>query len=524
MKFRKIFSLLLILAVAFAFTACGGAKSYTVTFDSDGGSAVTAATVEEGKTVAEPTAPTKEGYEFKGWYDGETAWDFATAVTKDITLKAKWEEKAAAPTEYTVTFDADGGSTVAAQTVESGAKATAPAAPTKEGYTFAGWFNGETAWDFETAVTANVTLKAAWTLNTYTVTFDADGGSDVAAATVNHGAKATAPTAPTKTGYTFAGWYNGEAAWDFETAVTANVTLTAAWTANTYTVTFNANGGSDVAAVTADYNTAIAAPTAPTKTGYTFAGWYNGEVAWDFANDKVTADVTLTAKWEEIIPDNYTVTFNTAGGAPEIATQTVVSGEKATAPTAPEKTGYTFAGWYNGTAAWDFDTAVTANITLTAQWTVNTYSVVFNPDNGEETAEFTMEYGQLVAAPEVAPEKTGYTFAGWYNGETAWDFANDTVAGELELVAKWTPINYTVTFNTNGATSEAIADATVAYGEKATAPTAPERTNYEFLGWFLDGSDTAWDFDNNVVEGDMTLIARWKMNTEGGVILPPAGV
>ncbi len=522
MKLRKIFSLLLILAVAFAFTACGETKSYTVTFDSDGGSAVEAVTVEEGKTVAEPTAPTKAGYDFKGWYNGDAAWDFATKITADITLKAKWEEKA--PTEYTVTFDSDGGSDVAAQTVESGAKATAPEAPTKEGYTFAGWFNGEEAWDFDTAVTANVTLKAAWTLNTYTVTFDADGGSDVDAATVNHGEKATAPTAPTKTGYTFAGWFNGEAAWDFETAVTADVTLKAAWTINTYTVTYDANGGSAVEAATADYNTTIAAPTAPTKTGYTFAGWYNGEAAWDFANDKVTANITLTAKWEEIIPDKYTVSFNTAGGAPAIDSQTVISGEKATAPAAITKAGHTFAGWFNGEVAWDFaNDKVTSNVTLTAKWTINSYNVVFNPDNGGNTVQETVVYGQTVAAPETNPEKTGYTFAGWFNGEAAWNF-EDAVTENLELIAKWTPINYTVAFNTNGATSEPIADATVAYGDKATAPTAPVRTNYEFLGWFLEGSDTAWDFENNVIEGNMTLIARWKMNTEGGVILPPAGV
>ncbi|MBQ2793605.1 MAG: InlB B-repeat-containing protein, partial [Clostridia bacterium] len=99
---------------------------------------------------------------------------------------------------YTVTFDTDGGSAVEAQTVEEGATATAPEAPTKEGYTFAGWYVGEAAYDFGTPVTADVTVKAAWTLNSYTVTFDSDGGSAVDAQTVAHGAIATLPEAPTK--------------------------------------------------------------------------------------------------------------------------------------------------------------------------------------------------------------------------------------------------------------------------------------------------------------------------------------
>ena len=122
--------------------------------------------------------------------------------------------------------------------------------------------------------------------------------------TINYGATATEPTAPTKTGYTFAGWFVGTTEYDFETAVTAPVVLTAKWTINTYTVTFNANGGSTVANATADYNTAVTAPTAPTKAGYEFAGWYADEAlttAWNFTEGKITADTTLYAKWTEVV-------------------------------------------------------------------------------------------------------------------------------------------------------------------------------------------------------------------------------
>ena len=133
---------------------------------------------------------------------------------------------------YTVTFDADGGSAVESQEIKEGEKATAPADPTKEGYTFAGWYAGETAYDFGAAVTADVALKAKWTLNTYTVTFDADNGTEKTTATVGYGSAVEAPAVPEKAGYTFAGWLLGETAYDFATAVKSNIALKAAWTVN----------------------------------------------------------------------------------------------------------------------------------------------------------------------------------------------------------------------------------------------------------------------------------------------------
>lgn len=140
---------------------------------------------------------------------------------------------APAPT-YTVTFDSQGGSAVASQTVVHGGKVTKPTAPTRTSYTFGGWYKESgctTSWVFATdTVTADVPLYAKWTINSYTVTFD----SAVASQTVEHGGKATEPTAPTKTGYTFGGWYKESGctnAWDFDTdTVTSDVPLYAKWT------------------------------------------------------------------------------------------------------------------------------------------------------------------------------------------------------------------------------------------------------------------------------------------------------
>ena len=202
-------------------------ETYTVTFDSDGGSEIKPVTVKDGEKVTKPEAdPTKDGYTFKGWFNGDTEYDFETAVTANITLKAKWE---VVVVNYKVTFDSDGGSEVAAAVVKDGAKVTKPADPTKTGYTFKGWLNGADVYDFEKAVTANITLEAKWEIVTYTVTFDSADGSEVKSVTVNHGEKVTKPEDPTKDGYAFKGWFNVDEEYVFETAVTANITLKAKW-------------------------------------------------------------------------------------------------------------------------------------------------------------------------------------------------------------------------------------------------------------------------------------------------------
>ncbi|PKV04444.1 L,D-transpeptidase catalytic domain-containing protein, partial [Bifidobacterium pseudolongum subsp. globosum] len=253
-------------------------RPYNVIFNSNGGSAVAPATVEAGQKAAQPANPTRTGYAFAGWYtakNGGTRYDFDTPVTADVTLYARWTIN-----KYTVTFDANGGTTVKTATVEHGQKVTQPAAPTRTGYTFTGWYTAKTGgskYDFAKPITADITLYAQWTANKYTVKFDANGGTTVAAATVEHGQKAAQPANPTRTGYAFAGWYtakNGGTRYDFDTPVTADVTLYARWTINKYTVTFDANGGTTVKTATVEHGQKVTQPAAPTRTGYTFTGWY----------------------------------------------------------------------------------------------------------------------------------------------------------------------------------------------------------------------------------------------------------
>ena len=190
---------------------------------------------------------------------------------------------------YTVTFQSEGGSEVASQ-IRANAPAARPADPTKEGYTFIGWYNGESEWNFETPVTADLTLTAKWQINRYTITFDTAGGSEVPSITQDYGTAITPPAAPTRTGYTFAGW-------DRESPTTMpaeNITLTARWQVNQYTITFKPeNGGEDIV-ITQDYGTAITPPAAPTRTGYTFAGWDR-----ESPTTMPAGDMAITARWTE---------------------------------------------------------------------------------------------------------------------------------------------------------------------------------------------------------------------------------
>ena len=190
---------------------------------------------------------------------------------------------------YTVTFQSEGGSEVASQ-IRANTPADQPADPTKEGYTFIGWYNGESEWNFETPVTADLTLTAKWQINRYTITFDTAGGSEVAPITQDYGTTITALANPTKTGYTFAGWDKTIPS----TMPAGDMAITAQWQLNQYTITFDTAGGSEVPSITQDYGTAITPPAAPTRTGYTFAGWDK-----TIPSTMPAGDMAITARWTE---------------------------------------------------------------------------------------------------------------------------------------------------------------------------------------------------------------------------------
>ena len=188
----------------------------------------------------------------------------------------------------------DGDSEYAKQVLPSGTLATRPDAPAATpGYTFGGWNKADgTAWDYASdKVTDNITLYAKWAANTYTITFDTAGGSEIAPITQEYGTVITAPEAPTREGYTFMGWDK-----EIPTTMPAeNMTVTAQWEINRYTITFDTAGGSEITPITQDYGTAITAPADPTREGYTFIGWDR-----EIPTTMPAENITLKAKWKDI--------------------------------------------------------------------------------------------------------------------------------------------------------------------------------------------------------------------------------
>ena len=166
---------------------------------------------------------------------------------------------------------------------------------TRAGYTQVGWSTvdgGEKVYGFEDVYTQNeaLTLYPVWNTNKYTITFDTNGGSEIAPITQDYGTEITAPDNPTRKGYTFKGW-------DKEipkTMPAENITVKAQWKINQYTITFDTNGGSDIAPITQDYGTEITAPDNPTRKGYTFKGWDK-----EIPETMPAENITITARWKD---------------------------------------------------------------------------------------------------------------------------------------------------------------------------------------------------------------------------------
>lgn len=500
------------------------AIDYTVTFDSQGGSSVASQTVAYGGTATSPTAPTRAGHTFSGWYSaasGGTAWDFAaTPITGDTTIYAQWDSL-----DYTVSFDAAGGTAVPSQVVAYGDTAIAPTDPTRYGYVFDGWYtaaSGGTAWDFATdTITGATTIYAQWTLADFTVTFNSEGGSLVGSQAVAYGDVASAPAVPTLAGYSFDGWFtlaSGGTLFDFSTtAIEADVTLHAQWSPLDYTVVFDSQGGSAVASALVPNGERVLAPTAPTLAGFTFNGWFDaasGGTEWDFLADTVSGDTTLYAQWTAF---DYTMMFDSQGGS-AVAGQVVQYGQLATEPANPTKYGHTFDGWFTTATAgtlWDFttNTVVTAT-TLYAQWTPADFAVSFDGQGGSFVGGELVAYGDVATEP-ADPTRTGYTFDGWYtasSGGALWDFTTDPVTGATVLYAQWTPVDYTGTFDSQGGST--VGAQTVANGALVAQPTPPTLAGYTLDGWYTAATGgTLWDFSADAITGNTTLYAQWVANT-----------
>ena len=352
----------------------------------------------------------RAGYTQVGWSTvdgGEKVYDFKDIYTKNeaLTLYPVWNTN-----KYTITFDTNGGSEIAPITQDYGTEITVPDNPTRKGYTFKGW-DKEIP---ETMPAENITVKAQWEINQYTITFDTNGGSEIAPITQDYGTEITAPDKPTRKGYTFKGWDKEIP----ETMPAENITVKAQWEINQYTIAFDTNGGSEIAPITQDYGTEITVPDNPTRKGYTFRGWDK-----EIPKTMPAENIKVKAQWEI---NQYTITFDTNGGS-EIAPITQDYGTQISAPDNPTRKGYTFKGWDKEIP----ETMPAENITVKAQWEINQYTITFDTNGGSEIAPITQDYGTEITAPDN-PTRKGYTFKGWDK-----EIPKTMPAENITITARW---------------------------------------------------------------------------------------
>lgn len=430
------------------------ASQYQITYDYNGGTGeANGKAVYYGEAYGTLARPERSGSTFCGWsldMDGTQMVyeDSLVGNASDHVLYAQWESN-----RYEITFDGNGGeSAVPSVTITYGSKYQVPAAK-RDGYSFAGWYtkaDGGTQVTNQTTMSRaeNHTLYAHWTNNSYDVSFDGNGGTV-------HGTKkritylgtyGTLPAAD-RTGYTFEGWFTDKKEGNEITAsstvdITKAHTLYAHWRANAYVILFDAGGGiCGEEKMDVTYAVSYGEMPEPERIGYSFAGWYLGkEHITEDSIVYVTEQTTLTAAWRA---KHYEIAFDGNGGECDVKYKEVVYDEYYGTLPVPERTGYTFRGWYLK-GEWitaESAVAVTADADLVAKWSPNYYKVTFNASGGECSAtEWTYAYDDLYAGFPTAV-KDGCTFEGWYTSkEGGKHFTEDmrvSILDDITLYAHW---------------------------------------------------------------------------------------
>jgi len=574
------------------------ATPYTITYELNNGAnptnAPTSYTVES-LLITLPT-PTRAGYTFDGWFTTETftgakVETIAAGSSGDKTFYAKWTA-----TTYTITYNLNGGANPAnaptSYTIES-ETITLPT-PTKDDYTFAGWFTTETftGAKVETIATGSSENKeywAKWTLTPYTITYELDNGTNPTDAPTSYTVEdlpVTLPDLPTKTGYTFGGWFTtsntntGTAVTTIPVGSTGNKTYWAKWTAKSYSITYNVNGGSAVAS--ANYtieSSPITLPT-PTKDDYTFAGWFTTET---FTGAKVETIATGSSGdkeyWAKWTPTPFAITYTLNGGTNPTSAPTSYTVESLliTLPT-PTRAGYTFDGWFTTEtftgekvetiaagstgakafyAKWtQLDYAITAS---SATLSFSTLVVGYTQPDAKTVTITNVGSNAVTLAQTVAPATMATNYAtislsstslavngtatltvrpkaglavGDYNmtitiaGTGAGTAATASVAVTFSVSDK--PV-YNVTWDADDGTPVPTVT-TVVEGGSIASPATMTKTGYNFAGWYTNSSfTTPATFPVTNVTSDKEFYAKWTPTnytityTLGGGTVTPSG-
>ncbi|PWL77259.1 MAG: hypothetical protein DBY24_08990 [Prevotellaceae bacterium] len=472
----------------------------TITFDSDGGSSVTEQKVLKGQKATEPTAPTKEGYTFEGWYKGNTEFDFAnTHVTENITLTAKWVV----------------GTKLTKEILEANYKQSSLGSyiyvlPSGN-YYLGKDISVETRIDIGTdsTPTQNVVLD----LNGYKL----EQNNRATLLYPRYSSTLTLiDSSSAKTGKVISSLHD-------TVSIGSNSKL-------------NANGGTVIGTVNLSSNNAVIDNTDPLNVtvfrdgqicGANSSAVINGGIFYstvDNCDGQITGGTFYgTVNCDKIRESaKVTVTFNSDGGS-TVDEQKVLRGQKATAPTAPTKVGYNFVGWYNGNATFDFaNTPVIENITLSAKWTPKTYHVELNTNGADSCAEL-IEYTYGIGATLPTPVKAGYTFVSWY---AANDFSGDSVTSisitdteDKVFYAKWDEKSE-ITFNT--APQTCTYNGSVQAFEITGTDLTGFDISYKQNGQTVTNPTNAGSYDVTITRAEDNTYKAVDVTISGGLVINPA--
>jgi uncharacterized repeat protein (TIGR02543 family) len=528
---KRFLSVFLVVIIILSAASCDLIQSTTIQFETFGGTLIDDQILLQRSTITKPQTPIKDGFAFIGWYSNNTLWDFNEVVNDDITLYAKWRVISYKLEHYQQDVNGTDYMLFATEnlTGNTDASVTAEAAEytgfqENTGYTSripTGTILGD----------GSLVLKLYYDRITFTVSYNSNEGSAVSPiSSMRYGATITTPAAPTKTGYTFSGWFKEAGlttVWDFaHDTVTKNSTLYAKWAPSTVAAYKLEHYQQDVSGTgytlfaTEDLTGVIDA-TATAKAAAYLRYQENTGHTLRIPSGTILSDGSLVLKLY-YDRNTYTVSYNSTDGSAVSSDSSVRYGAKITEPAAPTKPGYIFSDWWiEFFVAWDFDTdTVTADKTLYAKWEPSTdtaYKLEHYQQDVSGTGYTLVSTENLTGTTESTVIAVTASSSGFEeNTSHASSVLYGTILGDGSLVLKlyYDRITYTISYNSIEG-SAVSPETSVRYGAGITAPTEPTKPGYIFSDWFKEaGLSTTWDFIHDMVTKNSTLYAKWEPSTD----------
>lgn len=468
------------------FTLSWVGNASSISFNTNGGSAVATITGNYGDAVTAPANPTKEGYEFAGWTLDGAAYTFSTMPATAITLDAQWTANKHSVTYADVQTFTD---------IDYGTAIPTVSNPTQEGYDFAGWVDadGKAPSDYSAMPDKDLVFTAQWTAKQYTIRFNKENGSLITEGTQTYGNALVCPDAPTVSGKTFSGWTGSDGSFIAADSISSakvpagNVTYTATYGTDTYYITYMLDGVQYGDRVPMIAGAVISDPTPTVASGKKFNGWESHSATMPAEN------ITISGTTSYI---DYTINYYLDTESEAYASYTTAHyGDAFPVPEDPSVPGYTFVDWDNDA------TTVTGSANVYAIFNALEYDVVYTyglEGDGEETA--TVRYGDVLRADDFPNDDAaveGYGLTWTYDGEAIrYPFAVPALpeGSTIEFVATYGAETKTLTYYIvygEGDVRQDGAQETLAYGAAITLRDLPSVEGYNYSAWAQEDGTAA---------------------------------